>query len=150
MDVDRLHSSHCCFRWTLIAYTPLTVVLDGLNGNLALRQNNPVIHTPHVYLTNTIISFVVDITDQITNVNFLYTWRVNGSVLATTLVPSYCHTFHAADWYTVEALVNMSSNGTHRVNSTRYGVFGKHIQLKGNAPFVSSEGGAPFNVFIAW
>ncbi|KAI0237199.1 hypothetical protein LSAT2_012324 [Lamellibrachia satsuma] len=119
---------------------------DALNGNLALRQNNPVIHTPHVYLTNTTISIGVDITDQITNVNFLYTWRVNGSVLATTLVPSYCHTFHAADWYTVEALVNMSSNGTYRVNSTRYGVFGKHIQLKDAVSHLVYSGNRSFPV----
>jgi len=89
-------------------------------------------HSPHVHLTHTPVSFGVDVTDQITDATFTYTWRVNGTEM-TTSTPRYNYTFHKAGWHTVAVLVNMSTVSMQRVNTTRYGVFQKDIQLKGNS-----------------
>ena len=91
-----------------------------------------VVHPPHVYLTNTPVSFEVVISDQMTDVSFEYTWTRNGTVVGVGHLPRYTYTFETAGWYYFQVHVNMSSNDTRMANSRRNGVFEKHFLLKGN------------------
>ena len=93
---------------------------------------NRVAHAPHVYLTNTPVSFDVVISDQMADVSFEYTWKTNGTVVDVGHLPRYTYTFDTAGWYSFRVHVNMSGNDTVSANTRRNGVFEKHMLLKGN------------------
>lgn len=132
-----------CIKGTPAGLATTVFNLTGeLNGDLVLKHVN---QSPHVHLTHTSVYFGVNITDQIANATFTYTWHANGTE-TTTYTPSFNYTFHVAGWHTVEVLVNMSTSGTQGVNSTRYGVFQKRIQLKDAVSKLSYSGNRMFPV----